>query len=92
VRILHLNSMLSGGGTDDQCVKLAAALLQQGQGIVIAGPDGREFAPVIRRLGIPFFATGREGPAKVNLILRVAQRIRHEQIQIKCLSLSHRLY
>ena len=25
LRVLHLNSLLTGGGTDDQCVKLAAA-------------------------------------------------------------------
>ena len=27
LRILHLNSLLTGGGTDDQCVKLPITLL-----------------------------------------------------------------
>ena len=43
-RVLHLNSMLRGGGTDDQCVKLAHGLSQLGHKVWVAGPDEREFA------------------------------------------------
>jgi hypothetical protein len=44
LRILQINSMLTGGGTDDQCVKLAAALHGLGQEVLLAGPGGRAFA------------------------------------------------
>ena len=82
VRVLHLNSMLKGGGTDDQCVKLAYGLRQLGQQVWLAGPDGREFSRVVRSLGVPFHATPPEGLAKVRFILSVAKLVRRERIQI----------
>ncbi len=82
LRILQLNSRLTGGGTDDQCVQLAGALRQLGQDVRLAGPDGREFAPTIRALQIPFADTGREGPAKIRFILRAARLIREHRVQI----------
>jgi glycosyltransferase involved in cell wall biosynthesis len=81
LRVLHLNSLLTGGGTDDQCVKLAAQLHRLGQQVVIAGPSGRAFAPVIAQLGAPFFDTGPRAN-KLQFILRVAQFIRRENMQI----------
>jgi glycosyltransferase involved in cell wall biosynthesis len=82
LRILQFNSRLSGGGTDDQCVKLAGALRQLGQDVWLAGPDGREFAPIIRTLQIPFADTGGEGALKLALIGRVARLIRRHRIEI----------
>ena len=81
LRILHLNSMLTGGGTDDQCVKLAAGLQALGQRVLIAGPGGREWAKTIAALGIPFFDTGPEAN-KLQFVLRIARLIRRERIQI----------
>jgi len=81
VRAVHLNSMLTGGGTDDQCVKLAAQLHRLGQRAVIAGPAGRAFAPVIEQLGAPFFDTGAAA-GRLLFIRRVAQLIRREKIHI----------
>ena len=46
-RILQLNSLLSGGGTDDQCVKLAQGLLGLGQEVSIAGPNRRQYTAFI---------------------------------------------
>lgn len=82
LRVLQLNSMLTGGGTDDQCVKLASGLHQLGQQVGIAGPDGREFSKVIKHLGVPFHITPREGPLKLGFIFSAARFIRREQIQI----------
>ena len=82
MRILQLNSLLTGGGTDDQCVKLAAGLCQMGQTVCLAGPDGREFSRIARDLGVPFQATPSEGPLKLRFILRAAHLIRREHIQI----------
>lgn len=79
LRVLHLNSLLTGGGTDDQCVKLAAGLDRLGQKVWLAGPAGREFAPVVKRLGRAFSgyrgqerttsirsARGADDPARAN--------------------------
>jgi glycosyltransferase involved in cell wall biosynthesis len=82
MRILQLNSLLTGGGTDDQCVKLAAGLCSLGQGVSLAGPDGREFSRIARDLGVPFRATPPEGPLKLRFILGAARLIRREHIQI----------
>jgi glycosyltransferase involved in cell wall biosynthesis len=80
-RILQLNSLLTGGGTDDQCVKLASGLHRLGRPVILAGPGGGEFADVIRAAGVPFFDTGHEA-SKLKFILRAARLIRREKIQI----------
>jgi glycosyltransferase involved in cell wall biosynthesis len=82
LRIAHLNSMLSGGGTDDQCVKLACGLRELGHAVWVAGPDGREFSRVVRDLGVPFYVTRPEGPLKLRFIRSAAELIRKERIQI----------
>ena len=81
-RVAHLNSRLTGGGTDDQCVKLAFGLHQLGLQIWLAGPDGREFSKVAHGLGLPFHATPNEGPVKLRFILSAAKVIRRQRIQI----------
>jgi len=79
LRILHFNSMLKGGGTDDQCVKLAAGLQKLGQQVWLAGPDGREFSKIVHELGIPFRPMPK---GKIRSILSAAKLIRRERIQI----------
>ena len=79
MRILQLNSMLKGGGTDDQSVKLAAGLRKLGEQVWIAGPDGRQFSKIARALEIPFCAT----PAsKLGFIFSAAKLARRQKIQI----------
>ncbi len=82
LRVAQLNSCLTGGGTDDQCVKLAVGLRELGHAVCLAGPDGREFSRVARELGVPFHATPPEGPLKARFILSAAKLIRREGIQI----------
>ena len=48
----------------------------------MAGPDGREFAQVVRELSVPFHSTPPEGPLKLRFILSAARLIRREGIQI----------
>jgi glycosyltransferase involved in cell wall biosynthesis len=81
LRILHLNSMLTGGGTDDQCVKLATGLHQMGQHVWLAGPSGRDFEPIVKRSGVPFFDTGSIS-GKLSFVFRAARFIKKERIQI----------
>jgi glycosyltransferase involved in cell wall biosynthesis len=80
--ILQFNSLLNGGGTDDQCVKLAHALKRLGQPVFIAGPEARNFAPVIRSAGIPFYPTPPEGFLKLRLIVAAAKFIHEKKINI----------
>jgi glycosyltransferase involved in cell wall biosynthesis len=82
LRILHLNSLLNGGGTDDQCIKLAKALGDLGQDVWLAGPDGKELSKAVRHLGIRLLPTESQGPLKLRFILRAAKWVRHERIQI----------
>ncbi|HEX4645546.1 MAG TPA: glycosyltransferase, partial [Verrucomicrobiae bacterium] len=82
LRILQLNSMLKGGGTDDQCVKLALGLCKLDQTVSLAGPEGREYSKIARELDVPFHATPPEGPLKSRFIAATAKFIRHERIQI----------
>jgi glycosyltransferase involved in cell wall biosynthesis len=81
LRILHLNSLLTGGGTDDQCVKLAAELHRIGEKVWLAGPAGREFEPIVKNSGVPFVDTGSTG-GQLKFIFRAARFIKNEQIQI----------
>lgn len=82
LRVIHLNSMLTGGGTDDQCIKLAHALSQLGQQVWVAGPDGRDFSKIARDSGVGFHATPPEGPLKLRFILSAAKLIRGTSAQI----------
>jgi glycosyltransferase involved in cell wall biosynthesis len=80
--IVHLNSMLTGGGTDDQCVKLVAGLRHFGQPVWLTGPGEREFAKRAREMGLPFCATPPEGPLKLRFILAAAKLLRNERAHI----------
>jgi glycosyltransferase involved in cell wall biosynthesis len=82
MRVLQLNSLLTGGGTDDQCVTLASGLRQLGQDARLAGPDGREFVEPVRALNIPFHPTPPEGPLKLRFIVSAAKLIRREGSEI----------
>jgi glycosyltransferase involved in cell wall biosynthesis len=81
-RVVHLNSLLTGGGTDDQSIKLAAGLQHLGHQVWIAGPEGREFSKVIRDRRLSFHVTPPEGPGKLRFIFSAAQLLRRERVQI----------
>ncbi len=81
LRVLHLNSRLTGGGTDDRSVRIAHALHRLGLEVWIAGPAGREFSRVVEQLGLPF-APIPDGPLKLPLIRHTARLIRQHRIQI----------
>lgn len=82
LRVLQLNTLFHGGGTDDQCVKLAIGLHQAGVDVALAGPRDREQAGVAIRSGVPLEDTGDEGFIKLRYIARVARIIRRHRIQI----------
>ena len=76
MKVLHLNSVLAVGGTDDQCVRLVQGLRELGIGAEIAGPDYRHFGGIVRASGVPLHVINREGPAKLRLIFAAAKVIR----------------
>lgn len=79
--MLHLNSMLTGGGTDDRSVRIAHALSKLGHKIWLAGPAGREFSEIAQQLGLSFHPLPI-GPLKLPLIFDTARFIRSNRIQI----------
>ncbi len=81
-RVLHLNSLLTGGGTDDQCARLAEGLPAFGIEASVCGPDQREFSRILRERGVPFVPTPREGPAKLRFILASAKELRRGRHQV----------
>lgn len=79
MKVLHINTMLHGGGTDDQCVKLVAELRKNGVDARVIGPGGRNFESVIRQNNIPHIVA----PAnKLSFILAVAKELRHGNYDI----------
>jgi glycosyltransferase involved in cell wall biosynthesis len=81
LRILQLNSLLTGGGTDDQCIKLASGLRTLEQHVWMAGPSGRPLIPEIQERAIPLLDTGGGGAA-LQLVVRATRFIRRQGIQI----------
>lgn len=82
MRVLHLNTLLTGGGTDDQCIQLAAGLHRRGVDVSLAGPGDRALSGWVRDRGVPLLDTRREGPIKLRYIAVVARMIRRHRIQI----------
>jgi glycosyltransferase involved in cell wall biosynthesis len=82
MNILQFNSMLKGGGTDNQCLKLAQGLRRCGQDVWIAGPPDRELAKIIPSLDLPWHPTPAEGLFKYRLILNTAIFIRQKRFSI----------
>src|SRR3954451_24600007 len=80
LRILHLNSMLKGGGTYDQCTKAATGLLGLGHQVAIAGPSDREHSSAVRNAGVPLHPTPTN--SKPAFILNIAKTIRRKSVQI----------
>lgn len=74
--------MLKGGGTDDQCLKLACGQHRLGHEVAIMGPGGREFETPMRQSGVPFHAIRKEGLAKWRLIFESARQVQRRKIQI----------
>lgn len=76
MKVLHLNTMLRGGGTDDQCVKVVAGLRSLGVDARIMGPGGCEFRSQLHSFQIPQIATPPEGPLKIHFMRAAAREIR----------------
>ncbi len=83
LRILHLNSKLDGGGTDDQCLRLAEALRLSGHELWVAGPDDQVLSAQVLELGLNLHVIPRTGHSKLKFVMSVATLIRRERIKIE---------
>jgi len=81
LRVLHLNSLLAGGGTDDRSVRIAHALHRLGHQVWLGGPGGREFSEVAQQLGLPFHPMP-VGWLKLPLIFHAASFLRRQKFQL----------
>ncbi|HTI69686.1 MAG TPA: glycosyltransferase [Candidatus Limnocylindria bacterium] len=76
LKVIQLNSMLTGGGTDEQWLKLSMGLHATGHPLLGVGPGGREFTRRAETVKLPYYTTPREGPLKLRFILGAAKAIR----------------
>jgi glycosyltransferase involved in cell wall biosynthesis len=81
LRVLHLNSMLKGGGTDDRSVRVAYGLMRLGHTVWMAGPTGRDYSKIVQELGLTLLAMPT-GLAKLPMIFKTAGFMRRERVQI----------
>jgi glycosyltransferase involved in cell wall biosynthesis len=82
LRILQLNSRLTGGGTDDQCLKLSRGLMGLGQEVWLTGPAGRELSGAVQDLGLRHLPTPPGRHPRLGFIRAVARHCREHRIQI----------
>lgn len=81
VRVLQVNSLLTGGGTDDQCLKLAGGLARLGQQVWVSAPGDREMSGAVKDMGLRHLVTpGRR--ARLGFIRAVAAHCREHRIQV----------
>ena len=82
LRILQINSLLSGGGTDEQCVNLARGLSELKQSVWLLGPTDRANQLSEKITRVRFEPVGQAKAAAPQIMLRAARLIRAERIQI----------
>ncbi|MGO8699034.1 MAG: glycosyltransferase [Limisphaerales bacterium] len=79
-RILQVNSVLTGGGTDESCVRLVQVLRGMGHPVWVAGPGGSRFDAALKPVGL--FCDPALRRSKARFILHVARCIRRQRPQI----------
>jgi glycosyltransferase involved in cell wall biosynthesis len=82
LRILQVNSLFSGGGTDNQTLELVAGLQDRGHRVSLAVPAGSRWESVARGLGLNVACIPVGNPKKFVLIKSWAGIIRRQRIQI----------
>jgi glycosyltransferase involved in cell wall biosynthesis len=82
LRVLQLNSLLTGGGTDDQCLKLARGLMGLGQEVWVSAPGDRELSARVGEMGLRHLVTPPGRRARVAFVKAVAAHCREHRIQV----------
>lgn len=83
IRILQLNSIFNGGGTDNQTLELAAGLRDLGDAVTLAVAESSRWEPRARQLaGLHVETFARKSPLKFAMIQTLVRIIRERRIQI----------
>jgi glycosyltransferase involved in cell wall biosynthesis len=80
LRVLHVNSVLTGGGTDESCVRLVQVLRAMGQQVWVAGPGGSRFDTALGESGL--FCDPALRNHKPRFVWHVARCIRRQRPRI----------
>jgi glycosyltransferase involved in cell wall biosynthesis len=79
MRVLQVNSMLSGGGTDEQVLRLARGLVGADCTVVLAGPPQAELSAAARETGARFLPLTK---GKIPFVWEIARAIRADRPDI----------
>jgi glycosyltransferase involved in cell wall biosynthesis len=82
LRVLQVNSIFNGGGTDNQTLELAAGLRGCGDRVILSVPAGSRWEPLARKLEIPVETFPDKSWLKHAAIRRWIKIIRAHDIQI----------
>ena len=83
IRILQLNSIFNGGGTDNQTLELAVGLSALGDDVTLAVAQGSGWEPRARQLtGVRVETFARKSPLKFAMIGALIRLIRTHRIQV----------
>ena len=83
LRILQLNSIFNGGGTDNQTLELSAGLRESGNDVTLAVPQGSRWEPLARQLaGVRVRSFAPKSPLKLAMVLALIRLIRDHRVQI----------
>lgn len=82
MKILQINSLFSGGGTDNQTLELTAGLRELGADVTLAIATGSRWEQKARELGVPVETFPPKSPLKSAMICRIAALIRERGFQI----------
>ncbi|HTV75912.1 MAG TPA: glycosyltransferase, partial [Candidatus Baltobacteraceae bacterium] len=82
LRVLQVNSIFTGGGTDNQTLELAAGLRDCGDRVILSVPAGSRWEPLARKLEIQVETFADKSWLKHAAIRRWTGLIRAHDIQI----------
>ena len=83
LRILQLNSIFNGGGTDNQTLELSAGLRESGNDVTLAVPQGSRWEPLARQLaGVRVESFTPKSPLKLGVVQALIRLIRERRVQI----------
>jgi len=82
LRILQVNSLFNGGGTDNQTLELALSLRELGVEITLAIPAGSRWEPKARATGLLIETFPPSSPLKFAMMSRLRALIRERRIQV----------
>jgi glycosyltransferase involved in cell wall biosynthesis len=82
LRVAEVNTLLTGGGTDDRSVRTAGVLHRLGHECWLVGPQREEFSEVAVELGLRTHPLRTRGLRRWFLPLQIARHLNRQRIQV----------